>query len=102
MEIQEKSKTSRERIKKVNTSQSTKQEETKEVKEVKYAEEVKQVEKIEEPKKLEVPKIMTAIAALTIRELVNIANEYGIKREDVITIVKDNGQYVLIHYSPSI
>ena len=96
MEIQEKSKTSRERIKKVNTSQSTKQEETKEVKEVKYPEE------IEEPKKLEVPKIMTAIAALTIRELVNIANEYGIKREDVVTIVKDNGQYVLIHYSPSI
>ena len=96
MEIQEKSKTSRERIKKVNTSQSTKQEEVKEVKEVKQAEE------IEESKKLEVPKIMTAIAALTIRELVNIANEYGIKREDVITIVKDNGQYVLIHYSPSI
>ena len=96
MEIQEKSKTSRERIKKVNTSQSTKQEETKEVKEVKYPEEVK------EPKNLEVPKIMTAVAALTIRELVNIANEYGIKREDVITIVKDNGQYVLIHYSPSI
>ena len=96
MEIQEKSKTSRERIKKVNTSQSTKQEQIKEVKEV------KQVEEIEEPKKLEVPKIMTAIAALTIRELVNIANEYGIKREDVITIVKDNGQYVLIHYSPSI
>lgn len=96
MEIQEKSKTSRERIKKVNTSQSTKQEEIKEVKEV------KQVEEIEEPKKLEVPKIMTAIAALTIRELVNIANKYGIKREDVITIVKDNGQYVLIHYSPSI
>ena len=96
MEIQEKSKTSRERIKKVNTSQSTKQEEIKEIKGV------KQVEEIEEPKKLEVPKIMTAIAALTIRELVNIANEYGIKREDVITIVKDNGQYVLIHYSPSI
>ena len=96
MEIQEKSKTSRERIKKVNTSQSTKQEEIKETKGV------KQVKEIEEPKKLEVPKIMTAIAALTIRELVNIANEYGIKREDVITIVKDNGQYVLIHYSPSI
>ena len=96
MEIQEKSKTSRERIKKVSTSQNTKQEETKEIREVKYPEEVK------EPKNLEVPKIMTAIAALTIRELVNIANEYGIKREDVITIVKDNGQYVLIHYSPSI
>ena len=91
MEIQEKSKTSRERIKKVNTSQSTKQEEIKEVKEVKYPEE------IDEPKNLEVPKIMTAIAALTIRESVNVANKYGIKREDVITIVKDNGQYVLIH-----
>ena len=99
MEIQEKSKTSRERIKKVNTSQSTKQEEVKEVKEIKQIEEIKE---IEEPKKLEVPKIMTAIAALTIRELVNLANKYGIKREDVITIVKDNGQYVLIHYSPSI
>lgn len=99
MEIQEKSKTSRERIKKVNTSQSTKQEETKEIKKVK---EVKYPEEIEEPNKLEVPKIMTAIAALTIRELVNVANKYGIKREDVITIVKDNGQYVLIHYSPSI
>lgn len=96
MEIQEKSKTNRERVKKVNTPQSTKQEETKEAKEV------KQVKEIKEPKKLEVPKIMTAIAALTIRELVNIANEYGIKREDVVTIVKDNGQYVLIHYSPSI
>lgn len=96
MEIQEKSKTSKERIKKVNTSQSTKQEEVKEVKEA------KQVDEVKEPKKLEVPKIMTAIAALTIRELVNIANKYGIKREDVITIVKDNGQYVLIHYSPSI
>lgn len=96
MEIQEKSKTSRERIKKVNTSQSTKQEEIKEVKEA------KQVKEIEEIKKYEVPKIMTAVAALTIRELVNIANEYGIKKEDVVTIVKDNGQYVLIHYSPSI
>ena len=96
MEIQEKSKTSRERIKKVNTSQSTKQEEVNEVKEVKYPEEIDKL------KNLEVPKIMTAIAALTIRELVNIANEYGIKREDVVTIVKDNGQYVLIHYSPSI
>lgn len=79
MEIQEKSKTNKEKVKKVNTSQ------------------------IDKPKEeTEVPKIMTAIAALTIRELVNLANKYGIKREDVITIVKDNGQYVLIHYSPSI
>lgn len=79
MEIQEKSKTNKEKVKKVNTSQTDKPKE-----------------------ETEVPKIMTAIAALTIRELVNLANKYGIKREDVITIVKDNGQYVLIHYSPSI
>lgn len=79
MEIQEKSKINKEKVKKVNTSQTDKSKE-----------------------EIEVPKIMTAIAALTIRELVNLANKYGIKREDVITIVKDNGQYVLIHYSPSI
>ena len=79
MEIQEKSKINKEKVKKVNTSQTDKPKE-----------------------ETEVPKIMTAIAALTIRELVNLANNYGIKREDVITIVKDNGQYVLIHYSPSI
>ena len=79
MEIQEKSKINKEKVKKVNTSQTDKPKE-----------------------ETEVPKIMTAIAALTIRELVNLANKYGIKREDVITIVKDNGQYVLIHYSPSI
>lgn len=79
MEIQEKSKINKEKVKKVNTSQTDKPKE-----------------------ETEVPKIMTAIAALTIRELVNLANKYSIKREDVITIVKDNGQYVLIHYSPSI
>ena len=57
---------------------------------------------IKHTKSEEVPKIMTAIAASTIRELVLLSNNYGIKREDIVTIVKDNGQYVLIHYSPSI
>ena len=52
--------------------------------------------------KEETSKIMTAIAATTIRELVTISNKYSIKREDIVTIVKDNGQFVLIHYSPSV
>lgn len=51
---------------------------------------------------INVPKIMTAIAAPTIRELVTVSNKYSIKREDVVTIIKDNGQFVLIHYSPSV
>ena len=49
-----------------------------------------------------VPQILTALAAPTIRELVTITNEYGIKREDVVTIIKENGQYILLHYSPSV
>lgn len=49
-----------------------------------------------------VPQILTAVAAPTIRELVTITNEYGIKREDVVTIIKENGQYILLHYSPSV
>ena len=52
--------------------------------------------------KAETSKIMTAIAAPTIRELVTISNKYSIKREDVVTIIKDNGQFVLIYYSPSV
>ena len=55
--------------------------------------------KVQEEK---VPQILTALAAPTIRELVAIANKYGIKREDIVTIIKENGQYILVHYSPSI
>lgn len=49
-----------------------------------------------------VPQILTALAAPTIRELVSITNKYSIKREDVVTIIKENGQYILLHYSPSV
>ena len=55
--------------------------------------------KVQEEK---VPQIFTALAASTIRELVAVANKYGIKREDVVTIIKENGQYILLHYSPSV
>ena len=45
-----------------------------------------------------VHQIMTAIAANTIREITKTANEEGIKREDIVSLLKENGQFVLIYY----
>ena len=42
--------------------------------------------------------IMTAMAANTIREIVIIANEKRIKREDIVSLLKENGQFVLVYY----
>lgn len=45
-----------------------------------------------------VHQIMTAMAANTIREIVKTANKEGIKREDIVSILKENGQFVLVYY----
>lgn len=45
-----------------------------------------------------VHQIMTAIAANTIREITRAANEDGIKREDIVSLLKENGQFVLVYY----
>ena len=45
-----------------------------------------------------VPQIMTALAANTIREIVRYANEVGVKREDIVSLLKENGQFVLVYY----
>ena len=45
-----------------------------------------------------VHQIMTAIAANTIREIVIIANEKRIKKEDIVSLLKENGQFVLVYY----
>lgn len=45
-----------------------------------------------------VPKIMTALAANTIREIVRYANEVGVKREDIVSLLRENGQFVLVYY----
>ena len=45
-----------------------------------------------------VHQIMTAMAAYTIRENVRTANEEGIKREDIVSLLKENGQFVLVYY----
>ena len=41
--------------------------------------------------------IMTALTATTIRGIVNSANEVGIKREDIVSLLKENGQFVLTY-----
>lgn len=43
-------------------------------------------------------KLLHALKARTIRELVERTNELQIQREDVITILQENGQYVLLYY----
>lgn len=45
-----------------------------------------------------VHQVMTAIAANTIREIVKTANEEGIKREDIVSLLKENSQFVLVYY----
>lgn len=45
-----------------------------------------------------VHQIMTAITDTTIKGIVKTANELSIKREDVVSLIKENGQFVLIYY----
>ena len=45
-----------------------------------------------------VHQIMTAMSADTIREIVRTANEEGIKREDIVSLLKEGGQFVLVYY----
>lgn len=42
--------------------------------------------------------LMTAMAANTIREIVRAANEEGVKKENVVSLLKENGQFVLVYY----
>ena len=41
---------------------------------------------------------MTVMVADTIREIVRTANEMEIKKEDIISLLNENGQFVLIYY----
>lgn len=47
---------------------------------------------------LEAHQVMTAITDTTIRGIVRSANEEGIKREDIVSLLKENGQFVLIYF----
>lgn len=43
-------------------------------------------------------KIMTTLVANTIREIVKEANRESIHREDIVSLLKENEQYVLIYF----
>lgn len=45
-----------------------------------------------------VSQTMTALVSTTIRGIVNSANEAGIKREDIVSLLKENGQFVLVYF----
>lgn len=42
---------------------------------------------------------MTALYGNNIREIVYKANDRGIKKEDVISLMKEDGQFILVYYS---
>ena len=46
----------------------------------------------------EVHQVMTALTDTTIRGIVRLAHEEGIKRENIVSLLKENGQFVLIYF----
>lgn len=46
----------------------------------------------------EIHQVMTALTDTTIRGIVRSANEERIKREDVVSLLKENGQFVLVYF----
>lgn len=46
----------------------------------------------------EVHQVMTAMTNDTIRGIVKAANEEGIKREDIVSLLKENGQFILVYF----
>lgn len=46
----------------------------------------------------EVHQVMTVLTDTTIRGIVRSANEEGIKREDIVSLLKDSGQFVLTYF----
>ena len=45
----------------------------------------------------EIHQVMTALTGTTIRSIVRLANEEGIKRGDIVSLLKENRQFVLIY-----
>ena len=59
---------------------------------------MEEIEKNKIVKTKTVQKIMTVFVATTIREIVKSVNEEEIKKEDIVSLFKDNGQFILIYY----
>lgn len=43
--------------------------------------------------------IMYAIYGDTIREIVRQSNELGIQRDDIVSLIKDDGQFILTYFA---
>ena len=43
-------------------------------------------------------KIATSITNSTVSGIVKLINEYQISRENIVSLIKDGGQYILIYY----
>lgn len=41
---------------------------------------------------------MVAIAEFSIRAIVSRANDEGIKRENIVSLLKEGNQYILVYY----
>lgn len=42
---------------------------------------------------------MEAITGFSIRDIVKLSNELGIKRDDIVTLTRDSNQYILVYYA---
>lgn len=65
-----------------------------------YMEEIEKI-KMTRTKKTngsEIHQIMAVLTDTTIRGIVRSANEEGIKRENIVSLLKENGQFVLIYF----
>lgn len=41
---------------------------------------------------------MTVIIAPTVRGLIKEANEKGVKKENIVSLLKENGQFMLVYF----
>ena len=49
-------------------------------------------------KVIEILQEMRILVVTNIAEVVKYVNEEGIKKEDIISLLKDNGQWMLVYY----
>lgn len=47
----------------------------------------------------EVRQLMSAITNDTVRGIIRLANEIGIKKDNIVSLLRENGQYVLIYFN---
>ena len=41
---------------------------------------------------------MKVIWGMNVRHIINLANEKNIKKEDIVSLLKEGGQYILVYY----